>query len=222
MNCDWAVVTVVTRNYLHFARMLAASVRQVHPRAEIIVCLVDEPPAGWQRDQEPFKVVFAREMGIKRWQSMSFQYGPYEMAAALKSHVLHFLLTNSKFERVIFLDGDIILQSSIYSILDLLDEADIVLTPQMSMPRSIKKLDSWEADIIDTGVFNSGFLALRKSKSSLDMLLWWQTRVKKRCKKEIMCLDQGWLDPVPALFDRVYERSPRYNLSPLKTCTIGY
>jgi len=76
-------------------------------------------------------------------------------------------------------------------------------------------LDRWEADILDTGAYNGGFIGLRRGETAREMLAWWQTRVAKLCKVRINMLDQGWLDAVPALFDGVrIERRAAFNLTP--------
>src|SRR5271169_5582292 len=103
MNSKWAVVTIVTRNYLHFARALEISVRRVHPEADVIVCLVDKPPTDWQRDKEPFKVLFARELGIQNWNQFLFQYTPFELTCALKPFFLKHVLSTTDINKLLYL-----------------------------------------------------------------------------------------------------------------------
>jgi hypothetical protein len=170
---------------------------------------------GWRREADTFLTVPASELAITDWRRFLFQYNAYEVATALKSHILAHLLRVTSFNRIVFLDIDVAVYSSLLPIVDRLNHADIVLTPQMAMPRSFVSLDQWEADVLDTGTFNSGFVGIRRSEAAQQMLAWWQTRVAKHCKANINTLDQGWLDPVPALFDGVYiERGAQFNLTP--------
>jgi hypothetical protein len=213
MNSNWAVVTVVTRNYLHFARALAASVRQVHPEVSVVVCLVDELPPGFSVEDE-FQILPASSLGIPRWRRFLFQYEPFELTCALKSFLLAHLLRTKTFDRLLYLDADIAVYSSLLPLIDALDHANILLTPQLAAPRNVAALDRWEADILDTGVYNGGFVGVKNSAVGLQMLAWWQTRVARHSKRNINC-DQGWLDAVPAIFDGVHiERGAPFNLTP--------
>lgn len=212
---NWAIATIATRNYLHFARTLASSVKKIHPDVPIIVCLVDEPPAGWERESESFQTIRAAELGIPHWRRFLFQYNAFELVCALKSYLLLHLLRTTGSERLFFLDGDIALYSTLTPLLDALDDANIILTPQMAAPRSVTEFDRWEADVLDTGAFNIGFLGLCKTEPASRMLNWWETRVAKYCKFGIGHYEQGWLDAVPALFDGVrIERGASFNLTP--------
>lgn len=214
MNCKWAITTVVTRNYLHFARAMAASVRRVHPEVPVVVCLVDELPPGLPVENE-FQILPAASLGIPWWQRFLFQYTPFELTCALKSYVLAHQLRQGSFDRMLYLDGDISVYSSLESLIAELDQASILLTPQLAAPRSVAALDRWEADILDSGAYNGGFIGVKNSVSGLQMLDWWQTRVSKHCKLNVNFVDQGWLNAVPALFDGVQiERGAALNLTP--------
>jgi hypothetical protein len=220
MDSNWTVVTVITRNYLHFARALATSVRQVHPDANITVCLVDKPPLGWQRDQEPFKVFFACELGIQNWNGFLFQYTPFELTCALKPFVLKHVLNTTGICKLLYLDGDILVCGRLDDLLGKLDAASIILTPHLTASFCLSEPDRWEVDILNTGIFNGGFIGLRKTESACSMLDWWQARTRNWCKWNINHHDQGWLDSVPALFDGVLiERGVQYNAAVWNTGT---
>jgi lipopolysaccharide biosynthesis glycosyltransferase len=223
MDSNWAVVTVVTRNYLHFARALSASVRQVHPEAKVIACLVDEPPDGWQRTQEPFHVVLASELGISNWDKFLFQYTPFDLTCALKPFVLKHAFDTTGIGKLIYLDGDILVCSRLDELMAKLDSANVILTPHLTASRSLKEPDSWEVDLLDSGIFNGGFIGLRKTETARSMLDWWAARTRHWCKWNINHHDQGWLDAVPALFDGVLiERGAQYNAAIWNTDTRDF
>jgi len=223
MNRTWAAVTVVTRNYLHFARVLAASVRRVHPEVPIVVCLVDELPSGFSAG-DGLNILPAASLGIPQWRRFLFQYEPFELTCALKSFLLAHQLRTGTFDRLLYLDADIAVYSSLLPLIAALDQANILLTPQLAAPRSVSALDRWEADILDTGVYNGGFVGVKNSAAGLQMLDWWQTRVAQHCKRNINYVDQGWLNAVPAIFDGVHiERGAPFNLTPqnLHNCSVS-
>ena len=70
-----AACTIVSRNYLHFARTLCQSFLAAHPGAAFYVLLVDRPGAGEDLRGEPFTAVWVEELGIPDFLSVAFQYG---------------------------------------------------------------------------------------------------------------------------------------------------
>ena len=100
-----AIVTLVTRNYAHFAQVLVASCRAAHPEAAIFVCYADRPPADWREAVPGTRVVYGDELGIPDWRTFSFQYTPFELSCALKPHLLRHVIDQG-YDEVVYLDGD--------------------------------------------------------------------------------------------------------------------
>jgi len=220
---NWAVATIATRNYLHYIRVLSASVLQIHPEAIIIVCLVDEPPQGWRPELERFQVIMGRDLGIPNWNQFLFQYSPFELTCALKPFVLNHILKTKKVAKLFYFDGDILVCGRLDDLLNKLESTNVILTPHLTEPMSVIEPDPWEVDIISTGIFNGGFVGLRNSETARAMLDWWQTRNRSWCKHEINMHDQGWLEAVPVLFDGVLiEREGRYNAAVWNTGTRSF
>jgi hypothetical protein len=70
---------------------------------------------------------------------------------------------------------------------------------------------------MQTGVFNLGFIALKRSENVFNMLDWWQTRLKNNCLIDLsrgLFVDQIWANLMPAYFDKVLiEKYPGYNMA---------
>jgi hypothetical protein len=214
---DWAIVTVVTRNYLHFTRALAVSLRAAHPEVRILACVVDPLPQRQKAEAEPFEVISFEALGIPQSRRFLFQYTPFELTCALKSYVLLHVFKQTNLRKLLYLDSDIQVYSELMPLLGDLDGNDIVLTPHLACPKSLKEPDHWEMDLLDTGIFNGGFIGVGRSETSLAMLEWWRQRMEKWCIQQHQH-DQKWLNGVPALFDRVYiERGTQYNVAPWNT-----
>ena len=208
---NWAVVTVTTRNYLHFTRALAVSLRAIHPDARIIACVIDPVPAEKNGQGGTVEVLPYEALEIAQSKRFLFQYTPFELTCALKSYALQHVFRETKLEKLLYLDGDIQVYAELTPLLDKLDRDHILLTPHLLKPKSLEKPDRWEMDLLDTGVFNGGFMGLRKSDTSMAMLEWWRQRMEKWCV-DLHRHDQKWLNGVPALFDHVHiERSSQYN-----------
>src|SRR5258708_3762433 len=107
MGSPLPIVTVVTRNYLHHVRALAASLEEANPGTPLFVCLADRPPRGATRDDDRFSTLFADELEIPNWKRFSFQYTPFELSCALKPFALEAVLSRTQADGVIFVDSDI-------------------------------------------------------------------------------------------------------------------
>lgn len=209
---NWAAVTVGTRNYLHFAKALALSIREHHPDARVIACVVEPLSPDQKLDTEGLEVIEFSQLGISSPLRFLFQYSPFELTCALKSFVLDYVFSTTNLDRLLYMDGDIQVYSSLNPLLKQLDTASILLTPHLTRPRNLTAPDTWENDTLSTGVFNGGFLGLRRSASAISMLAWWKQRMANLCKLDINFVDQGWLNAVPALFDEVViERGTAFN-----------
>lgn len=152
--------------YLDRARVLAETVRRHHPEWTLWLCLVDEPPPGFEFDlrTEAFEgVVHLSELRIPDWRSWAFGHDVVELCTAVKGPMLHRLLTQEGAEHVIYLDPDIALFARLDPVLELLEAGhSVVLTPHLTTPEEQRQaiLDN-EIGSLKHGVYNLGFLAVR-------------------------------------------------------------
>ena len=96
------ITTVVARNYLPQARVLARSFRAHHPDGRVVVLVLDAPGDGL-RDDEPFEVVAPADVvpaGAQReLRRMITIYNVMELATALKPFLLRHLLADRRVQR---------------------------------------------------------------------------------------------------------------------------
>jgi hypothetical protein len=217
MMPDLAVVTVVTRNYLHCARALAVSVRENNPGARVYICLVDRPPEPYDPSVEPGTVFFADELGIPDWTRLTFQYTGFEFACALKPFALRHVLCNLDHRSALYFDSDIQVYQDIQELRDTLRGGSFVLTPHLAEPQAVEGQLPTEHDILKAGVFNAGFVGVSRTDAGLKILNWWARHLGTACITDVashLVCDQHWLEFVPALFDGVViERRPAYNVA---------
>src|SRR5512139_564320 len=158
---DPAIVacTVVARNYLPAARVLASSYREHHPDHEFVIGVIDAP-WGTDRREADCRVTGPRVFGIDEqdYLRMATAYSVTELATAVKPYLLRELRGGA--EVVVFLDPDIQVFSPMPELAELAVGHGLVLTPHFlaPLPRDGKEPD--EAVIMGTGVFNLGFLAV--------------------------------------------------------------
>jgi glycosyltransferase involved in cell wall biosynthesis len=210
-----AVCTIVSRNYLPYARVLARSVAERHPELPCFVLLVDEIDGHFDPAAEPFTVVTLDELGVPNLVGMCFRYTVLELNTALKPSFLAHLFARHGFEKVVYFDPDILVLGDLDRLLARLDEAAIVLTPHLTAPLPDDGLTPSEINILQAGTYNLGFIALRAGQSTRAMLRWWEARLADRCQMAIergMHVDQKWIDLVPGFFDDVsIVRDPSWN-----------
>jgi hypothetical protein len=211
-----AACTIVSRNYLHFARTLCASFLAAHPGATFYVLLVDRPSADEDLGKEPFTVIWVEELGIPNFLSIAFKYDILELNTNVKPTFLKWILNKYGAERLIYLDPDIFVYSNLGEIDNRLHEADIILTPHILSPIHDNKRPE-ERDFLLGGVFNLGFIGISNRGPVRKFLDWWETRCLDSGFNEQrsgLFVDQKWVNFVPCFFDNIeILRDPGYNVA---------
>ena len=212
-----AVVTVVTRNHLAAARALASSMREAAPGTAVHVCLADRPSRPLDPSAEPFRFFFADELGVPEWRRFCFQYTPYELCCALKPFALAHAFRVLGRERLLYLDSDVQVYHPLAGLGEALDSCSILLCPHLAEPKKGGEAFEAELTVRRGGVYNGGFLGLRKGPDTDTFLTWWAGKAGRHCivdQAAGLFVDQSWLDLVPGLFAGVrVERRPGCNVA---------
>lgn len=209
------VFTIVSRNYLHFALNLMASVAQHLPGTRRVIVLCDDaddvptPPAD-------VELIGIDSLGIAHVDRMVVQYTILELNTAIKPFAFTHLFGRPATERVIYFDPDIQLYGSGEGLHRRLDAAEVVLTPHLTAPLADERNPS-DLAILQSGTYNLGFLALRGSEHTHGLLQWWQRKLVRDCVVDIprgLFTDQKWMDLVPGIHPSVHiERNPGWNVA---------
>lgn len=211
-----AVFTIVSNNYLHFARTLLKSVRLNEPNADLFCVIVDRDMAPAADLQDEFLPIALESLDLPDREQFIFQYSILELNTAVKPWAFELLLRKG-YKSVTYIDPDIVLYRPLTEVAELHERAaDIVITPHLLAPICDDKSPS-ELDIRRAGTYNFGFCSLRNSLNSLDFVKWWQGKLLRECVVDHdrgIFVDQSWIDLVPGLFDRVaILRHPGYNVA---------
>jgi hypothetical protein len=209
--------TIVARNYLSAARVLASSFLEHHPDGRFTVLVTDdvdgvvEPPGG------ACMVKRLADLRVDPGEvlEMAAIYDVMELAVALKPWLLELLLDQvGPDEAVMYLDPDMRVYAPLDEVDALARSFGIVLTPHVTapMPRDGKMAD--ETVILESGLFNFGFVAVsRAARPFLDFL---EERFRRECyvdKPRMRFADQRWVDFAPGAFDAHILRDPAYNVA---------
>lgn len=202
--------TVVARNYLPAARVLARSYLRHHPGTEFVVAVVD---GVRDTDVEPgVRFVGPEALGLDttEYLRMATSYTVGELASAVKPLLLRWLLDQCS--AVVCLQPDIQVFAPFAEVARLAVDHDIVLTPRFSQPLPRDDKQPTEAEIMGAGMFDLGFIAVGPgSKSFLD---FWIDRTRQHSIYDPgaqLFVDQRWVDQVPALFPHTILRDPGFN-----------
>ena len=208
--------TIISKNYLAFARVLAQSYLANHPTHTFFVLLVDRRMPADNFVEEPFEVFYAEEIGIPDFLQHAFKFDILELNTNVKPSFLKYLFLKKNVEKLVYFDPDICFYSSADNLFALLDQYSIIITPHCVEPIQ-DDLRPSEQDYLKAGVYNLGFIALRKSEEAMKMLDWWENRCLSLGFNEVrsgLFVDQCWINFVPCFFDSVLVLKDRgYNMA---------
>jgi glycosyltransferase involved in cell wall biosynthesis len=215
--CDSAACTIISKNYLAQARVLAKSFRKHHPNTPFFVLLVDHVDGCFQPEHEPFTLIPFDELPLRERYQLAFKYDIIELNTALKPCFLEHLFRNYGVRKVLYLDPDILILREMSALFDLLDHRSIILTPHLLTALEEDGHEPSDATILRAGTYNLGFLGLTNNDTTQTLLKWWQDKLSEACQsapERGMFVDQRWMDLTPGLFDGVYIlRDPGYNVA---------
>lgn len=219
------VYTSICMNYLPKALILAKSLKEFSSDVTFCIVLVEkEIPDVWPEVANDFvdEVILAKDLGFKDFDKFIFKHSIVEASTSIKGQALVYLLEN-KDDKVVYIDPDIKIYKSLKELSNLLDENDIILTPHLTIPE-IKEEDIQhnELSALRHGVYNLGFLAVKKSEEGLKFAKWWRNRLGLYCYDDIpmgIFTDQRWVDLAPAYFNVFILKNPGYNMAPWNLST---
>lgn len=211
-----AVGTVVAKNYVPFARVLAESFRRYHPHIPLFVVLADEVDGYFDPAAESFHVLTLDDLDIPQRKRFCFQYSRQQVVVATKAYLLSYLLDHG-FNSAIFLDADILILGDLDPLFAIVEQHAIVLTPHLLAPLTGAERAARELSILLAGTYNGGFVGVSQAQATRAFLAWWQDRLYRHCCHAVergMHYDQHWLDFVPVYFEDVHIlRDPTYNVA---------
>lgn len=211
-----AVGTIVAKNFLAFARVLGASLRQHHPDIPFFVVLADQVDGVFDPADEPFEVVPIQDLEIDNLRQLSFWYPRSELSISAKPYLLEYLLDRG-YTGAVFIDADILILNTLDRLFQASVAHSVVLTPHLVDPLTSPDSVARELNILQCGVYNGGCLGVSSTPAGRRFLGWWKAHLWKHCRHnvaEAFHYDQRWLDLVPMLFDDVHiERDPAYNVA---------
>jgi glycosyltransferase involved in cell wall biosynthesis len=127
------------------------------------------------------------------------------LSTAVKPFLLQLLFSRTKLDKLCYFDPDILFLAPISDVFALLDTSNIVVVPHLVDTLKEDVVPS-ERHIMMTGIYNLGFIGLRRSDETSKFLNWWKAKLGKYCYADPgngLYVDQRWVDLVPGMFEGV-------------------
>jgi glycosyltransferase involved in cell wall biosynthesis len=213
------IFTSITANYLPKARVLAHSLKRFHPSFRFHLVLSDATPPGFRLEDEPFdSLIGVADLGIPNLEQWLFKHSLVEVSTGIKGFALLKILAMPDCSEALYFDPDIVVLSPLDGLLREFQTASVLLTPHICEPEdTIEAILDNEFSVLKHGVYNLGFVGVKKSREGLRFAQWWKERLHQFCYDDIpsgIFTDQRWADLVPAYFpDHRVLRDPVYNVS---------
>jgi hypothetical protein len=200
------VFTIVAKNYIGLAQILESSLNAHNKDTDFFIIVADEFLDSFDKKNLPSNIIIARNtlnIPDHQWIDMSFKYDLTEFCTSIKPASFLYFMENTNYEKIIYLDPDIYIYSSLSPIYEVLENRSIILTPHVTKIRDHYKGDLPESNLLGSGVFNLGFCGVRKNTISKKMLTWWHERLNDKCfidAYNFYFTDQKWMDFLPCYF----------------------
>jgi len=212
---SFAACTIIARNYIAHARVLAESIAAHHPGEKLAVLVVDAHAGSVAAESDHIELLEPADIGFtpRPYRRLAAIYDARELSTAVKPQLLRHMLDSGR-EAVAFFDPDIALFEPLSDLAELGRSHGIVLTPHTMAPVPRDGLKPSDREILSAGVYNLGFIAVgQRARSFLD---WWDERLRRDCLVAVeqgLFVDQRWVDFVPSLFPHLILRDETVNVA---------
>lgn len=193
------VFTVCSVNYLAKAVVMMESITD---NIERVIFLADKKRT-LDINIGDIKIIFTEDLGLDRHNELAFKYNIIEFNTSVKPWIAMYLLKD--FNKVIYLDPDTFVFSSLHSILQELQGCSFLMTPHsFSSPQDLERPS--DTDLLKFGVYNLGFFACNQDENAFKILSWWHGKLLDECFYEPglgLGVDQKIAELIPVFFEGV-------------------
>jgi hypothetical protein len=214
------VFTICSANYFAQAITLGNSLQATNSDVEFRIYLVDRLEGREEvRSRVPFPLIEIEEVPVTDFEGMVLRYNVVELNTSVKPYIFdHILKTELDIQKVVYLDPDIMVFQPLTHLFETLDNYNMVLTPHILTPSDNNPNVPQETSFLATGIFNLGFIAIKRSTETLRFLNWWKDKLIHQGYNKLdhhLFYDQKWLNFAPVFFEGVYiEKNRGYNMAP--------
>jgi glycosyltransferase involved in cell wall biosynthesis len=210
------VCTIIAKNYVAHARVLARSLAEHNPDSRLWTLIIDDFDGYIEPQNEPFDVLTPADVRCGPFIHMALRYSVLELSTAVKPWLLRHLMSTTG-APVTYLDPDIKVYGSLARLDELADRHKTVLIPHNRIPIPADGRRPRQVDVMIAGAYNLGYLSIAASPEVDRLLDWWADRLQRDCRVDPVWgyfVDQRWFDLAPGfLTDFAIVRDPEYNVA---------
>ena len=163
--------TIVTRSHLKYAAALGMSLRQYHPTLKLSVLLIDAVGHQEVSSNTSIDLFSLDEIEIPNVEDMKIYFNAFELANCLKPFFVAHLFRKG-FDKIVYLDADILVVNDFGTLFKMLDEHAFVLSPHWLQPNLVHHSDVSVRQIADLGIYNGGMWGVRNQDGGMGVLRW--------------------------------------------------
>ena len=207
--------TIIAKNYLAQARVLADSFLEHNPGSTFSVLVIDAVEEHFDPAAERFAVLSPGDIGCEPFERMAARYDVLELSTAVKPWLLRQQLSAG--DTITYLDPDIQVFGSLEHLHQEALGHGLALTPHNTSPIPDDGRKPTQIDIMVAGVYNLGYLSIGHGTEIERLIDWWCDRLTRDCRVDPAYgyfVDQRWFDLAPGfLSDFSIVRDPEYNVA---------
>lgn len=170
--------TCITSNYLNFILPLKRNLVNSENAENLYVLIADDDISPLTENIGGLTFISLNELSDPVVKEMTTYFGPGELANALKPFCIEYILKNTNIEEVIFIDCDLYFTSKLPSLFKENSHQDklMLFTPHITEIKPLRERVPKEIDIVDMGILNGGFIAVKKLPKTFEILNWLKER----------------------------------------------
>lgn len=203
-NC---IFTIVSKNYLRYAKTLLESIIETSTDCDFYLCLSDKHEL---EDEIFYKkgvyVVEAINIDLPNFFDMVTRYDVTSFNTAIKPFMFKWLFKNG-YKNCVYLDPDIYVYKNLNHLFEKLElEHSALLTPHITQPY-YDNCTPGHLDFLKSGLYNLGFIGLSLEKEDvMSFVEWWGNMLQTQCLVDYnkgLFYDQKWCDFIPSFIENV-------------------
>jgi hypothetical protein len=215
-----AIYTTTSLSHLYKVKTFTDSVAAFDPDVRLYVVLVEE--IGREREAAVARLIpeahflYPKDLPPQELASINPAYNYLEACCAYRPFFGELLFEAYGVERLIYMDSDMLQYASLQPAFEELLLTNFILTPHNNAPAPLSEVAN-EQGMLRCGIYNAGFIGMRRGEECKRFLAWWKDRMRQYCIMDAsqgFYLDQIWLNMVPVYYKKVkVEKDPGYNVA---------
>ena len=212
-----AIFTICAENFISSALVLSETIKeQSSEKIDFHIIIADKLNSNYETQDGIFLQTFDALCQVDLFHQ-KIRYNITEYCTFLKPLVFTKLFEN--YEEILYIDPDIVFFDDPVLLFNefSISSKEILITPHFLKSSLLDKPYS-ETNHLFEGIYNFGFIGVKKSSRTIEFLSWWTERLYYFCygdRATNLHTDQKWGDYLPALFEDVTKVlvHPGYNVA---------